>query len=557
MVRIAILLLCLMPVAVGLLGAILPALGWFPPLGEYHFSFQPFVNFFAQPGLRRSLYLSLSVGLLATFLSYWLAMFLLAILYGQGCARFLFRLISPLLSVPHITIAVGFLFLLQPSGWLSRLFSPWLTGWQRPPNLNIVPDENAFVLVLALIAKELPFLLLMGLSALSQIKVRPLLDTAASLGYGPLAGWMHLVQPQLAARLRLAVLIVMVFSISVVDMAILLAPSTPAPLAVRILTWFRDPDLSYQFIAAAAAVMQLACALLACVIWVGTDKAILFLIARLSAAGQRFSRLPSSFVSALKKGGVIVAVWPCAMACFGMLAALIWAFADIWRYPSALPDEWGLNAWKYAYISLGQATLNSLVLGLVTAAICVSLALLWLQTETAKGDKHAERLIYIPLLLPQIAFLFGMQILLIWLGFDGFFLALLWAHSLFVFPYVMLSLAPTWRRFDARYLAIAATLGAGPLRRFLAIKLAMMTLPVLTAFAVGFAVSSALYLPTIFASNGRVMTLTTEAVTLAAGAGRQNLGIASLMQMALPLCVFLICDRVARVRLARFSFFKL
>jgi ABC-type uncharacterized transport system YnjBCD permease subunit len=53
------------------------------------------------------------------------------------------------------------------------------------------------------------------------------------------------------------------------------------------------------------------------------------------------------------------------------------------------------------------------------------------------------------------------------------------------------------------------------------------------------------------------MTLTTEAVTLAAGAGRQNLGIASLMQMALPLCVFLICDRVARVRLARFSFFKL
>jgi putative thiamine transport system permease protein len=57
--------------------------------------------------LRRSLYLSLSVGLLATFLSYWLAMFLLAILYGQGRAGFLFRLISPLLSVPHITIAVG------------------------------------------------------------------------------------------------------------------------------------------------------------------------------------------------------------------------------------------------------------------------------------------------------------------------------------------------------------------------------------------------------------------------------------------------------------------
>ncbi len=557
MVRLAILILCLLPALVGSLGAILPAVGWFPPLGKNHFSLWPFFDFFAQPGLRRSLYLSISVGLFATFLSYWLAMFLLAILYGHGSARFLFRLISPLLSVPHITIAVGFLFLLQPSGWLSRLSSPWFTGWQRPPNLNIVPDENAFVLVLALMAKELPFLLLMGLSALSQIKVRPLLETAASLGYGSLAGWMHLVQPQLATRLRLAVLIVMVFSISVVDMAIILAPSSPAPLAVRVLTWFRDPDLSYQFVAAAAAVMQLACALSACVVWIATDKVILFLIARFSAVGQRFSSLPSSFVSAVKKVGVILALWPCAMACFGMSTALIWAFADIWRYPSALPDKWGLDAWEYAYISLGQATLNSLVLGLVTATICVLLALLWLQTETKQSDKHAERLIYIPLLLPQITFLFGMQILLIWLGFDGLFLALIWAHSLFVFPYVMLSLAPTWRRFDARYLAIAATLGAKPLRRFLAIKVSMMTLPVLTAFAVGFAVSSALYLPTIFASNGRVMTLTTEAVTLAAGAGRQNLGIASLMQMVLPLCVFLICDLVARARLARFSYFKL
>ena len=165
MVRLAILLLCLLPVGAGLLGAVLPAFGWFPPLGGMHFSFQPFADFLAEPGLRRSLWLSLSIAFVSTFLSYWLAIFLLALIYGQGQSGFLFRLISPLLSVPHITIAVGFLFLLQPSGWLSRLASPWLTGWERPPNLNIVPDENGGVLILALIAKELPFLLLMGLSA--------------------------------------------------------------------------------------------------------------------------------------------------------------------------------------------------------------------------------------------------------------------------------------------------------------------------------------------------------------------------------------------------------
>ena len=557
MIRAFILGLCLLPVCAGLVGAIMPATGWFPPLGAQDFSLQPVQAFLAEPGLMRSMWLSLSVALLSSFIAYWLAMLLLALLYGRGQAGFLFRLISPLLSVPHITIAVGFLFLLQPSGWLSRLVSPWLTGWQRPPNLNIVPDEYGLVLVLALVAKEMPFLLLMGLSALSQIKVRPLLDSAASLGYGPLSAWFHLVQPQLVPRLRLAILIVLVFSVSVVDMAIILAPSLPAPLSVRILTWFRDPDLSYQFVAAVAALAQLGLAGLACLIWSITEKLIMQVAMRFSAAGYRFSVFSKLFIYGGKPILLGLALLPCMLAFFGMVAALLWAFADIWRYPFALPNKWGVSAWHYSFDGLFQAGLNSLFLGLISAAICVLCALLWLQTDAETKENQTERFIYIPLLLPQAAFLFGMQILLIWLGFDGLFLALIWAHCLFVFPYVMLSLAPTWRRFDSRYLAIAATLGAGPFIRFFKIKLAMMTLPILTAFAVGFAVSSALYLPTIFASNGRILTLTTEAVTLAAGASRQNLGIASLLQMFLPLIVFLACDRLARARLGRFSYFRL
>ena len=87
-------------------------------------------------------------------------------------------------------------------------------------------------------------------------------------------------------------------------------------------------------------------------------------------------------------------------------------------------------------------------------------------------------------------------------------------------------------------------------------KLPILLIPVLTAFAVGFAVSQALYLPTVFASNGRIATLTTEAVILASGAGRQTLGAASLLQMALPLVVFLAADLIGLARFRRFSWFR-
>jgi putative thiamine transport system permease protein len=55
---------------------------------------------------------------------------------------------------------------------------------------------------------------------------------------------------------------------------------------------------------------------------------------------------------------------------------------------------------------------------------------------------------------------------------------------------------------------------------------------------VGFAVSVAQYLPTLFAGAGRFATLTTEAVALAGGADRRVLGVYAFLQALLPLMAF-------------------
>jgi putative thiamine transport system permease protein len=62
--------------------------------------------------------------------------------------------------------------------------------------------------------------------------------------------------------------------------------------------------------------------------------------------------------------------------------------------------------------------------------------------------------------------------------------------------------------------------------------------PILIAAAVGFSVSVAQYLPTLFAGAGRLPTLTTEAVGLAAGADRRVIGVYAFAQAALPLVGF-------------------
>ena len=552
--RFIIIFICLLPITAGLAGAILPATGWFAPLGRYQFSMEPLNLFLEQPGIWSSIWLSIFTALVATLISYVLALFLLARFAYIGRSGILFRLLSPILAVPHITIAVGFLFLLQPSGWFFRLISPWLTGFTRPPDFYLIPDTYGIGLIIALIAKELPFLLLMGLSALSQIRVNEYMDCATSLGYSGHSAWLYTIHPLLARRMRLPVLIVLMFSISVVDMALVLTPSVSLPLAPRILEWFYDADLSYQFIAAVGAVVQLGLAFICSMIWIGSGYIFSQIIRYLTFQGKR-GQLNPLFSYGLKQVMLGLAILPCLIAIMGLISVTIWGFANVWRFPALLPDQWGIRAWIYTADIMFIAGANSFIIASFSTFFALVLAIIWLEQSASVHHVRLEKWLYLPLLLPQASFLFGLQILLIWLRLDGHYITLIWVHLLFVFPYVLLSLSAAWRQFDRRYTDMAATLGASRIKQFIRIKIPLLLTPIMSAFAIGFSVSCALYLPTIFASNGRMTTLTTEAVTLATSASRQALGVASVLQMMLPLLIFLICDAVLRWRFRQFRHF--
>jgi len=112
------------------------------------------------------------------------------------------------------------------------------------------------------------------------------------------------------------------------------------------------------------------------------------------------------------------------------------------------------------------------------------------------------------------------------------------AHLVFVLPYVFLSLADPFRAWDIRVGTVAAALGASPDRILWKVRLPMLLRPILTAMAVGFAVSVGQYLATLLIGGGRVSTLTTEAVALASGGDRRAIGVYGLMQTAAALIPF-------------------
>lgn len=530
------LLAMLGPVAAGLIGTLLPAFGHLPAAGLTGPSLAPFQDLFAWGGLPRAVMLSLTVGLLATMISLAIVMFVTAGWSGTRPFRALERLLSPLLSVPHAAAAFGLAFLIAPSGWMSRLASPGLTGWDRPPDLLIVQDTWGLTMTAGLIVKEVPFLLLITLAALGQADAQRSLVVSQALGYGRVTGWLKTVFPRVYAQIRPPVYVVLAYAMSVVDVAVILGPNTPPPLSVQIVKWMSDPDLAMRLEAAAGALLQLALVVGALALWRIGEIVIARLGRRWIAAGRRGTLDPIVAHTALFAGGA------CALAVLlGLVVLAIWSFAGFWGFPDALPDTFTIRNW----MRFGPGTLEALgetaLIASVVALTALVLTIGCLEAEYRFGLSFSQRavwLLYLPLLIPQTAFLPGLQTLMLNVGADVGRFPVMLAHLVFVLPYVFLSLADPFRAWDSRMGTIAAALGASPDGVLWRVRLPMLLRPILTALAVGLAVSVGQYLPTLLIGGGRVATLTTEAVALASGGDRRAIAVYGLMQTGAALVPF-------------------
>ena len=117
----------ILPVMAGLLGIFFPAFGWFPIYGKSQFTIELILQVLQQPGILKSIFLSIFTAVFSTFISYWLCIFSLIFSQKINMHTTLKNIIVPLISIPHITVAIGILFLIQPSGWISWIISPWFT----------------------------------------------------------------------------------------------------------------------------------------------------------------------------------------------------------------------------------------------------------------------------------------------------------------------------------------------------------------------------------------------------------------------------------------------
>lgn len=449
---------------------------------------------FADPQLWQALAATLVSTLLAVAGAALITLTIVSALWPSRSWQRLASRLPLLLAVPHVAFATAALLLFAEGGWFYRVCT------QCSP----FADPYGIGLGLTLAVKESGFLLWVVYGLLGEKRLAEQVTVMKSLGYGRWQCLKWLILPTLLPAMVLVLIATTAWSLSVVDVALVIGPGNPPTLAVLAWQWLNQGDELQQLKGALASLLLL-------LILVG-------LIAGVWCLWRLWQRQPPDLRGIrrprpkARTGRLLAGLLPlCGLGC---------ALFLVWLAYGAAPVSGSLT--------------TSLTLALLAAVIGGALCLLWLECGPSRGDSW----VWLPLVLPALPLADGQYQLALYAWLDGQLMTVLWGHLLWVIPWMLFILRPAWRQRDPRMVLVARTLGWGRWQIFCRVTLPLMLRPLLAALAVGFSVSIAQYLPTLWLGAGRMTTLTSEAVALSAGGDTQTLAAQALWQLLLPAFCF-------------------
>jgi putative thiamine transport system permease protein len=444
------------------------------------------------------------------------------------------------LAVPHLALAMGLGLLLAPTGILARLF----VGGSTAPDWQMVQDPAGLGLIIALVLKETPFLVWAMASVLQGDELRLRFQqealVAQSLGHGKRSTFLKIILPQLLPRMAWPLVAVFSYGMTVVDMALVIGPGQPPTLAALLWSDLNDGDVFANRRGAAGTLfLSGVIALVLVMVWAGI-KLLKPMLRHMLTRAARAER-HSSFVGA--------AIWKLWLGVYTavILALAVQSISLHWPYPNLIANGFSLLAWQGVLQDFSPG-LTSLALGVLTGCVALFAVVAWFETQSAKQDYLALIAALLMLCVPALLVALGQYRLLLQLELTGTWTGLFSAHLLPVVAYVFVMLKGPYRGFDQRWQTVGSGLGVQPLQFLIQVKWPMLKGPMLSALAIGFAVSSAQFVPAQLAAAGRFSTLPMEAVTLSSGGNRALISVHGLMLMVLPLAGFACAAYASRSR---------
>ena len=433
-------------------------------------------------------------------------------------------------------MAVGISFLFSSSGFFIRILA-LVFNFDRPPNLDLFPDNYGFFLIFGLILKETPFFLLISIGFLNNTKSKEYFFLAKSKKFSDFVSWIFFIFPIIYRKLKITIFVVLIFSATVIDMSLILAPTTPSTTSIRILQLFQQPELASFSIASCLSIIQLLIIFLMILTWISFEKLIFkqqnFIFYRyLLDRRNNFVEYILYFISITFFVFFIINIF----------ISIIWSLAVDWNFPDLFPKKITLENY-FVFLKFNfDSFFNSLILAALGSFISLIIIIAWSELLEALKFKNnfLNFIFYIPLLIPELTILLGFNYFLLSNNFENKFLNVLWIKIIYIMPYTYLIFSSSYKNINNKYIKISQSLNKSYLTILLKIKLNLILNIIFLSFAIGFIISLSLYAPIYFIGDGEITTLSLEIINLQTSGDRKDLAVATTLQMIIPLLVLLI-----------------
>lgn len=480
----------------------------------------------AYQGLFVSVFMTLFSAIFSTLISLYIAFMVYSQYHLSQRLQSFEKYLAPLLSLPHLAIALGLVFLFSDGS----LFFVDLG----------LPRKGLSTLIIAIVIKEVPFFLLIFSAIGRQLPIKCWLLQGKAMGYQDYRCWWFLVFPPLLKQSRLALLAATAYTLSVVDVSMLVGPNIPELFAVSVYRWqtsFAAGDQALAFWSNAFLMLLLAMSVF-----------ILYAHEKLAHAGCKTLAIKGSRFPI----GIISPVFKAWLPMLGLLTAMmvlvfaLWSLGINLHSRSVTLTQLTTRLWQDEWLFFALPLQNSLLIGLLAGLLGVAFALLALELQRQKGKYWPDYYWLLAIILPQLSMVLGWQIMHIWSqgGYHSSWIVL--SHLPFTFAYAYLVLKGPFQSVEPQYELLAASFGYSSWQSWWQVRFRLLLPAVFTAFAITFSVSIAQYIPTLMIGAGRVITITTEAVAIGTGSQQDLIALYVLLQSILPFMAFFVAAVLAR-----------
>ena len=221
----------------------LQSLGHLPAAGMTVFSLKHYANIIADPDFFKNLGLTLYISSVSTIIAAVISIAAALLLTKYRTSRRLVDFVFQIpLTVPHLVIATAIIFLMAPSGLMSRVLQA--IGFLDNPSQFplIINDPWGIGIILTYVWKEVPFITLMVLAVLNN-QGSELLDAARTLHANRWQRLRYVVLPIIFPSLGAACLIVFAYTFGAFEVPYLLGQTYPMTMPVWAYRNFSDIDL--------------------------------------------------------------------------------------------------------------------------------------------------------------------------------------------------------------------------------------------------------------------------------------------------------------------------